>query len=95
MAAIGTIKDLFADCGAFEETKLAQKIQLALDRSHAQAAKFASELTVVKGLIRMLVQKPKNGSAALPEEHVCQGFRFCSHYESNCTQIESRVKLSK
>ena len=55
MAAIGTIKDLFANCGTFEKTKLAQKIQLALDRSHAQAAEFASEMTVIKGLIRMLV----------------------------------------
>jgi len=55
MGAIGTIKDLIANCGAFEETKLAQKIQLALDRSHAQAAEFASELTVIEGLIWMLV----------------------------------------
>ena len=48
MAAIGTIKDLFANCRTFEETKLTEKIQLALDSPNAQAAEFASELAVVK-----------------------------------------------
>src|SRR5690242_20613612 len=82
MAAIGTIKDLFANCRTFEETKLTEKIQLALDSPNAQAAEFASELAVVKGLIGMFVQETKNGTPALPEEHIRQGFGLCSHYES-------------
>lgn len=93
MAAIGTIKDLFANCRTFEKTKLTEKIQLALDSPNAQAAEFASELAVVKGLIGMFVQETKNGTPPLPKKHIRQDFGLCSHYESNCRQIESSVKL--
>ena len=90
MAAIGAMKNLFA---IVERSTRPSRLRRSNSRSNAQATEFASELAVVKGLVGTLVPEPKNGSAAIPEEHICQAFRFCSHYASNGTHIESGVKL--
>jgi hypothetical protein len=67
MAAIGAIKDLFANCRTFEETKLAEKIQLALDSPNAQTAEFPGELTVIKGLIGMFDKRPRMAPRPFPK----------------------------